>query len=49
VVLFGDFGNRGRSDEADAEFPVKLEIVADETPLMLIGPQGQEVSAVGLT
>jgi hypothetical protein len=49
VVLFGDFGNRGQADEADAKFPVKLEIVTDETPLMLISPQGKTVSAVGLT
>jgi len=49
VVLFGDFGNRKKSAEPGAIFPVKLEIVADATPLMLIGPGGQEVSAVGLT
>ncbi|HEU5104085.1 MAG TPA: hypothetical protein VFU22_33945 [Roseiflexaceae bacterium] len=48
VVLFGDFGNRKKSTEPGAVFPVKLEIVADETPLLLIGPGGQEVSAVGL-
>ncbi len=49
VVPFGDFGNRIGSAEPGAEFPVKLEIVPDETPLMLIGPDGREVSAVGLT
>jgi len=49
VVLFGDFGNRKKSTEPGAVFPVKLEIVADATPLLLIGPGGQEVSAVGLT
>lgn len=49
VVLFGDFGNRKKSTEPVALFPVKLEIVADATPLLLIGPGGQEVSAVGLT
>ncbi len=49
VVLFGDFGNRKKSSEADALFPVKLEIVADATPLLLVGPGGREVSAVGLT
>jgi hypothetical protein len=49
VVLFGDFGNRKDADEPGGRFPVKLEIVADETPLMLVGPGGQEVSAVGLT
>jgi hypothetical protein len=49
VVLFGDFGDRGRSDEPNARFPVKLEIVEDDTPLMLIAPDGRAVSAVGLT
>src|SRR6185436_20762314 len=48
VVLFGDFGNRNRSTEPGAVFPVKLEIVADETPLVLVGPGGREVTAVGL-
>jgi hypothetical protein len=49
VVLFGDFGNRKASSEPGALFPVKLEIVADDTPLLLVGPGGREVSAVGLT
>jgi hypothetical protein len=49
VVLFGDFGNRKRSAEPGARFPTKLEIVADDTPLTLVGPGGKEVSAVGLT
>lgn len=49
VVGFGDFGNRGLSSEADAVFPVRLDIVEDETPLLLIGPGGQEFNAVGLS
>ena len=49
VVLFGDFGNRKKSSEPGAVFPIKLEIVADDTPLVLVGPGGKEVSAVGLT
>jgi hypothetical protein len=49
VVLFEDFGNRQKSAEPGAAFPVKLEIVADQTPLTLVGPGGREVSAVGLT
>lgn len=49
VVLFGDFGNRKQSSEPGAIFPVKLEIVADTTPLLLIGPGGKAFSAVGLT
>lgn len=49
VVAFGDFGNRGLSSEDDAVFPVRLDIVEDETPLLLIGPGGQEFIAVGLS
>ena len=49
VVLFGDFGNRRPSTSPDAVFPVRLEIVEDDTPLTLVGPAGREVSAVGLT
>ena len=49
VVVFGDFGNRGFSSEEDAIFPVRLDIVEDETPLLLIGPNGQEFNAVGLS
>lgn len=49
VVLFGDFGNRRTSSDPDVVFPVRVEVVADETPLRLIGPKGREVSGVGLT
>ena len=49
VVVFGDFGNRGFSSEEEAIFPVRLDIVEDETPLLLIGPNGQEFNAVGLS
>lgn len=38
VVLCGDFGNRKRSNEPGAIFPVKLKIVSDESPLVLVGP-----------
>jgi len=49
AVLFADFGNRGLSSEEDARFPVRLDIVKDDTPLLLIGPGGQEFNAVGLS
>ncbi|NDJ53059.1 MAG: hypothetical protein GYB68_08255, partial [Chloroflexi bacterium] len=49
VVVFGEFGNRGLASEDDAVFPVRLDIVEDETPLLLIGPGGQEFNAVGLS
>ncbi len=48
VVLFGDFGNRFKSAESRARFPVKVEIIADEKPLMLLGKNNNVVSAVGL-
>lgn len=37
------------SSEADAVFPVRVDIVEDDTPLLLIGPGGQEFDAVGLS
>jgi len=49
VVVFGDFGNRGFGSEEGAIFPVRLDIVEDETPLLLIGPNSQEFNAVGLS
>lgn len=49
VVLFGEFSNRLPSDDPNTRFPVKCEIVADETPLMFYGPNNQIQSGVGLT
>ena len=49
IVAFGAFGNRGKPSESDAVYPVRLDIVEDATPLVLVGPGGQEFSAVGLT
>ena len=48
VVVFAEFSNRLPSTDPEARFPVKCEIVADDTPLMLLGPNNQMVSAVGL-
>jgi len=47
AVIFGEFGNRLRPDEAGARYPVRVEVVADDRPLLLVGPEGP-VSAVGL-
>ena len=49
VVIFGGFGNRKAPGEPGARYPVLFEIVPDDTPMELIGPGGQVVSAVGLT
>lgn len=49
VVVFAEFGNRLPSSDPNARFPVKCEIVADDTPLTLVGPNNQLVSAVGLS
>jgi hypothetical protein len=47
AVIFGDFGNRLVADEPGARHVTRVEIVADATPLTLVGPHGP-VSAVGL-
>ncbi len=47
VVLFGQFGNRSISGEAGAEYVVRVDVVADATPLTLVSPSGL-VTAVGL-
>lgn len=47
AVIFGDFGNRLLPGEDGARYPTRVEVVADDSPLMLVGPQGP-VSAVGL-
>ena len=48
IVAFGAFGKR-KPSESDAVYPVRLDIVEDATPLLLVGPGGQEFNAVGLT
>jgi hypothetical protein len=48
AVLFGKFGNRVPSTEPGSQFPVRVEVVVDETPLELVGPEGP-VSAVGFS
>lgn len=47
AVIFADFGNRLLPNEEGTRYPIKVEVVADDTPLMLVGPAGL-VSAVGL-
>lgn len=48
AVLFGSFGNRIPAGEPGASYAVETTVVADETPLELIGPDGPE-DAVGLS
>lgn len=48
VVVSGDWGNRLQPGEDGARYPVSFSVVADDTPLTLVGPAGF-VSAVGLT
>jgi len=38
AVIFGELANRKDSSDSDARFPVKCEIVEDDTPLLLAGP-----------
>lgn len=47
AVIFADFGNRGLPGEDGARYPVRVEVVDDGTPLLLLGRDGL-VSAVGL-
>ena len=49
LILNGEFGNRLPKSDPAAKYPAKVEIVADATPMMLVGPQGRLASAVGLT
>ena len=51
IVIFGQFGNRydPTTHPDQAVYPVFFEIVDDDTPLLLAGPNGQIESAVGLT
>lgn len=48
AVLFGQFGNRLAPDNPLARYPARVNVVADATPLQLVGPGGQIVSAVGM-
>jgi hypothetical protein len=48
VVVFGEFGNRLLPGESGAIYPIGIEIVAGDAPLMAVGPDGP-VSLVGLT
>ncbi len=50
VVLVGDFGNRmNPSEDSDALYPVKLEIVDSNIPLTLVGLKGKQFNATGLS
>jgi hypothetical protein len=48
AVLFGKFGNRLSPRDPGAIYPVRVEVVADGTPLQLVGPNAQFFNAVGL-
>src|SRR5262249_26393517 len=48
VVVFGHLGNRGLAGEPGATFPIRLDIVARSSPLMLAGPTGDQ-AATGLS
>ena len=48
IVVFGEFGNRLLPGESEAVYPIGIEIVAGDAPLMAVGPDGP-VSLVGLT
>lgn len=49
VVLFGQFGNRLELNDPNVLYPIKIEVVDDGTPMMLVAPDGSLTSAVGLS
>ncbi len=49
VVIFGYFGNRIPQDQPGALYPVRVSVVADGSPLKLVGPKSRLVPAVGMT
>ena len=49
LILNGEFGNRLPKSDPAVKYPAKVEIVADATPLQLVGPHGRLVSAVGMS
>lgn len=48
IVVFGEFGNRLRPDDARAVYPTVISFVSGDTPLMAVGPNGP-VSITGLS
>lgn len=48
VVLYGEFANKRPSSDPESRFPIKVEVVADDSPIQLLGPNNQVVSAVGM-
>lgn len=49
VVMNGPtLGNRLPKSDPGARYPVAVKVLADATPLQLVGPKGRLVSAVGL-
>jgi hypothetical protein len=47
AVVFGKFGNRLPPTNPASVYPIVVEVVADNTPLQLVGPNNLLVSAVG--
>ncbi|MDA2988290.1 MAG: phospholipase [Actinomycetota bacterium] len=48
IVLFGHFGNRIDPTKAGALFPIRVDVVKSDTPLTLVGPGKQLISAAGM-
>jgi len=52
VVLFGKFGNRQPTGDPRSNYPRRIEVVKDDSPLRLVGKRGRRVvtvSAVGMS
>lgn len=48
IVIFGHFGNRIDPNDDGSLYPVRVEVVSSQTPLTLVGPGAELVSAVGM-
>ena len=49
IVLYGEFANKLPSDDPNSRFPARIEVIDDATPMILIGPNNQKISAVGMS
>ncbi|GAB5473094.1 MAG: hypothetical protein Mars2KO_11930 [Maribacter sp.] len=49
IVLYGEFANKRSSADPESRFPVRVDVIADDSPLQLFGPNNQVVSAIGLS
>ncbi|GAB5527800.1 MAG: hypothetical protein Roseis2KO_56720 [Roseivirga sp.] len=49
IVIYGEFGNKKPSTDPEVRYPAKVEIIADDSPLTLVGPNNETFNATGLS